>query len=546
MADVNLGVYRDVYNKMLQFIGILDCEGRMLDANENSLKFINCALEDVIGEYFWLTPWWAHSPDLQKNLKDAIEVAKNGTISRFEAYHMDETGKRLYVDFSITPVFNNIGTIEYLIPEGRDVSSIKLVSAALERSEKRYRDLFDKSPDASMIIRNGKIIECNDITIKTLLLGSKSELYEMHPSQISPQFQPDGKSSLEKANEMMATAFINGNHRFEWVHQRSDKTTFYVEVILTALEVDENRALYAVWRDISAFKKVEKDLKASEAKYKALSEDLEKIIAERTRALEGSMKALIATQNDLLESKKMASLGELVAGISHEINTPIGVSITGITFITRIIDELVTGYQTKSLTKARFDLLLEDLKSASDGVHRNLFNASNLIQSFKDVAVDRTNDQIRSFSLQKYTDEVISSLRNELKKHNCAVQVSIDPQLSIRTFPGALAHILTNLIVNSIIHGLSATTEPKITIEAAEDKGGIRIVYKDNGCGIDAFTAERIFDPFYTTKRGEGSSGLGMSIVYNLVVQKMHGLIKVIPHPDEGFHIEIRIKNITE
>lgn len=281
-----------------------------------------------------------------------------------------------------------------------------------------------------------------------------------------------------------------------------------------------------------------------------LTEDLEVIIEDRTTSLQVTNKelqktitSLKDTQDQLIHSEKMASLGGLVAGISHEINTPIGISITSASHIDCELININKKLIDNSMKKSDLETFFKTCNTGITILNRNLKTASELIRSFKQVAVDQSSNEYRTFNLREYVDEVILSLHPKLKLTTIKVTNSISEKIIIHTSPGSISQILTNLIINSIIHAFPSgnkTPDKTIKISAKKTDSKISIDYSDNGDGMNKEQLNKLFDPFFTTKRGQGGSGLGMSIVYNLTTS-LEGSIEAESAPGKGLHLTVNI-----
>lgn len=244
-------------------------------------------------------------------------------------------------------------------------------------------------------------------------------------------------------------------------------------------------------------------------------------------ALQEQLETLRRTQTQLTQAEKMASLGTLVAGVAHELNTPIGVAVTAASTLHGKVEKFESDYQSGALKKSTLETFMEQAKIGADLTLRNLERAANLIQSFKQVAVDQTSDSKRRINLKYYLEGVITSLEPKWKTTQHRVEIDCDEQIELETYPGAIAQIITNLVTNSLMHGFEGYRDDglmKIVVE--RDGGRITIEYGDNGRGIAPEVKPRIFDPFFTTKQAQGGTGLGMHIVYNLVTQKLGGEIQ--------------------
>ncbi|WP_211185363.1 ATP-binding protein [Thalassotalea algicola] len=255
--------------------------------------------------------------------------------------------------------------------------------------------------------------------------------------------------------------------------------------------------------------------------------------------LKATIKQLKSTQAQLIEKEKFAALGNLVAGVAHEVNTPIGMGVTASTFLQDRITELKLAFEREELTAKQLEKFVKEGQETSQIIFSNLARAADLVSSFKQVAVDQSSDQHRKFNVVKLIDEVILSLRPHLKKTNHQIHVNCDKNLSIDSIPGALSQIIINLIMNSIIHGFEQTNEGEVTIDITVKDNHFYLNYKDNGKGIPEEFISRVFEPFVTTKRGEGGTGLGMHLVYNLVTQALDGDVRLYSQVDNGVSLDI-------
>jgi signal transduction histidine kinase len=265
------------------------------------------------------------------------------------------------------------------------------------------------------------------------------------------------------------------------------------------------------------------------------SAELEKI----NRELKESIEALENTREQLVQSEKMASLGSLVAGVSHEINTPVGNSVTASSFLAERTRHIRGLFSQGILRQSDFTAYLQNAEEATGIIQTNLSRAADLISSFKKVSVDQTCNQPRLFRLKEYMEDTLFSLKPRLRGLPHRVSLQCPEDLELFQDPGAISQIVTNLILNSLSHAFreTQTGEMHFDIRATDDM--LDFIYRDNGSGASAHTLKHIFDPFYTTSRKEGGTGLGMHIVYNLVTQTLQGNISC-ESPKEGgirFHL---------
>lgn len=271
----------------------------------------------------------------------------------------------------------------------------------------------------------------------------------------------------------------------------------------------------------------------SEAKVNRLNVELEERVAARTTqyeeanaALKHSLAKLSAAQGELVRAEKMAVLGGLVAGVAHEINTPMGVSLTAASFLEDKTKEMVAGLRGNRLKRSELQAFCEDALWATASILTNIDRAEKLVSSFKQVAVDQTNERIRVFGVRAYLEEILRSLEPQYAGSGHRFRIRCPGSLEIENYPGAFAQVITNLVTNSMIHGFEGVSAGVITIEVSVEGGQLHMNYEDDGRGMDRESVSRVFDPFFTTRRGQGGTGLGMHIVYNIVTQLLGGQIE--------------------
>jgi signal transduction histidine kinase/ligand-binding sensor domain-containing protein len=264
---------------------------------------------------------------------------------------------------------------------------------------------------------------------------------------------------------------------------------------------------------------------------------LEQKIAERTTELKDA-------QTKLYQSEKMAALGELVAGVAHEINTPLGVGVTAASHLQNSTHSMRALFGEENISIEELDNYLKSSDELSEVLMTNLGRAAELIQSFKKVAVDQSSDETREFALGAYLDEIVKSLKPQFRHTGHTVRVEYEEDITITSYPGAFSQIITNFIMNSLQHGFKDMKNGRMTIRMFQI-GEVVIEYADNGKGILPEHEHKIFHPFFTTARGTGGSGLGLNIVYNLVTQKLGGNIQYKPHPENGVLFILRIPITT-
>lgn len=268
-------------------------------------------------------------------------------------------------------------------------------------------------------------------------------------------------------------------------------------------------------------------------------------LQEKAQQLEQTLLNLKQAEAQLIQTEKMAALGGLVAGIAHEINTPIGIGITAASLLVEKTEEFLELMQTRNLRRSELERFLDMVDQSSRITLTNLNRATELIQSFKQVAVDQSSEAKREFNLRAYLNKILLQLSPKLKEAHHTVELLGDPDLNLNSYPGVFSQIVTNLILNSLLHAYEPGEQGKITIAFRRQADELIFEYADDGQGIPLEYINRIFEPFFTTKRGQGGSGLGLHIVYNLVTQKLNGCIYCESQLGQGTKFIIRLSKCS-
>lgn len=252
---------------------------------------------------------------------------------------------------------------------------------------------------------------------------------------------------------------------------------------------------------------------------------LKKQKAELELEVEARSNELLEAQKQLVEAEKHQALSGLVAGVAHEINTPVGISVTAASTLEDVSRGLRAQVDGNQLIKEELLTKLEQIEVSTDIILRNLYRADELIRSFKEVAIDQVSDEKRNFDLNEYIHEIVLSVGPQLKKKNIDISVSCPPKIALDSYPGAIAQILTNLLINALTHAFDEKKKGRISIQVTDLDENIKMEVSDNGNGIPESILGDIFNPFFTTKRGKGGSGLGLHIIQNLVSVRLKGRI---------------------
>jgi ligand-binding sensor domain-containing protein/signal transduction histidine kinase len=329
----------------------------------------------------------------------------------------------------------------------------------------------------------------------------------------------------------------NAEHTWPWKLVRAR--------IVARDAVGRPRRLTGMQQDITRMKAVESELRE-------LNEALDTRVQQRTAELQarqheleaanerlsGMLEELQRTQGELVEAEKMASLGRLVAGVAHEVNTPLGVGVTAVSFLRSQVAAVKTALR-RLVGNEEADRLVAPIEQAGEMTEGNLQRAAALVRTFKQVAVDQANPDVRRFKLRDYLESSLQSLRPRLRSTGHALDLRCDASIEMTGRPDALYQIVVNLVMNSLMHGFPEGHAGRISLDAEAVDGQIRLVYADEGVGMSPEVAARVFEPFFTTRRHAGGTGLGMHIVYNLVTQALGGRITLATAPGQGVRFTI-------
>ncbi|MDU0113120.1 ATP-binding protein [Psychrosphaera aquimarina] len=289
-----------------------------------------------------------------------------------------------------------------------------------------------------------------------------------------------------------------------------------------------------------------------ETQQKTLKEEIEtrrgteSKLLHQTTELEHTIETLGMAHGKLVESEKLAALGGLVAGITHDVNTPIGVGVTATSYLSDRLSELDKKFHDKSLSANDMKNFIDEGNQSIELLNNNLNRASELIASFKQIAVDQASEAIRTINLKEYLNEIITSLKPKLKKSAHEINIDCPDDIIMKVPAGAISQIFTNFLLNSVIHGFDGRENGQIDIVIKDCGDTVKIEYKDNGNGISKEQLNRLFDPFYTTKREQGGSGLGTNIAYNLVKQTLDGEIEAESELEKGLTYRLELPKVKK
>lgn len=446
-------------------------------------------------------PVWHLSPEFGAPIVDT--VMRDPRVARVRVTLAPQDGvfiERIHAESNAPPIFSAMRSIA---AQGRDVARIELDMSAASI----YRQVSEA--EHRFYWRTG-----------SSLLGALALIFLAFYLRFMRPVERLASQSAELASNHWGAPFV-------W--DRVD------EIGRVGRCLEDTRQSLA--RMFSEVQKINADLvqenqdrrKAEEALAKYAAE-LEDRVSERTQDLSASNEELTAalrhltlTQRELVESEKLASLGRLVAGVAHELNTPIGNAVMVGSTLGDHVRDIKAQMESGQLKKSSLMRFMEETMGACVLLGRSLEQAAQLVANFKQVAVDQTSAQRREFDVETTLKEVLSTLRPRLKKTPFVLELKAATGLRMDSYPGQLGQVITNLVINAELHAYAGRMEGTISVEAEESGEHVRIVVRDNGCGIAEKIRGKIFDPFFTTKMGSGGTGLGLNIVHSLVTRVLGG-----------------------
>jgi PAS domain S-box-containing protein len=456
------------------------------------------------------------SYQVDQSVEDLLHFLGN---INWEIDGLDNTMGNIPSGHLFSPIFEAIALIK------SDLDNLsnerRLAVKALLKSEKLYRLLAENAMD---------VIWTSDMALNPVYYSPSAchmsgyLLEELMASPVGTHLTEASRARFHETVTIQQGGPDNAGNSpesanlIELEHIHKSGHTYWAEVKLSFIRDRQGRkvGLMGVTRDIS-------ERKTAEAAAIKSSEALQK------------------TQEQLIQSEKMAALGSLVAGVSHEISTPLGISVTASSFLHQKVTTFERKHREGQLNDTDIAGFIAQAMEASAMISNNLRRASELVNSFKQISVDQSNEVKRTFNLKQYTESILQSLRPRFKQTDVTLTLECPDHITVESDPGALSQILTNLVINSLVHGFEGRKQGNILIRLTTSQALWAIDYRDNGRGMEPETVKHIYDPFYTTKRASGGTGLGMHIVYNIVTTKLKGQIRCTGAPDQGVRVLIQL-----
>ncbi|WP_322998856.1 PAS domain-containing sensor histidine kinase [Castellaniella sp.] len=420
-----------------------------------------------------------------------------------------------------------------------DVTSLRQTQERLRESQDRLAAISNNLPD-SMVYQ----VDCGPTGDTRKFTYLSEGVWHLHgvcaadalrsPELIYGQVSPDTRERL-LARQRQCLADMS-DFRFEICSTLPDGRQRWFLIASSPRRLDNGHLVFdGIELDIT-------ESKLREQEIRNLNASLERRVRERTVELQSTLDRLRHTQEELLQNEKLASLGALVAGVAHELNTPIGNAVT----VASTLARAHRGFraQTESgLTRSALARYLDDVEEGSQIIERNLVRAAELIGGFKQLSADQTSYQRRRFDLRVLVREVVMTMSPAVRKTRISLQDDIPDGLVLDSFPGPLGQVLMNLINNALIHAFEGRDAGLIRLVAgpSDNAGIVCLSVIDDGCGIASDDQKRIFDPFFSTRLGQGGSGLGLHITHTLVTGLLGGRIKLDSQVGQGSRFSLRL-----
>jgi PAS domain S-box-containing protein len=453
-------------------------------------------------------------------------MQRDGMVREFEYQVRQRDGGILWLSDSATVVRDEAGEVIRYEGTLRDITDQKRAEDAIAEGRRLLQQVIDTVP----AVINVKDAQLHYILMNRYMAG----IFGIEPADAIGRTTSDlmSRYGAQKTDEsdrrVLALRKELGFYEEEYLDSAGNLRHWLVNK-LPLLDADGNvERIVSVALDIGERKRGEQEMRKAKD------------------AAEAALRNLRETQNSLIEAEKLAALGRLVAGVAHEVNNPVGISLTVASSLERKTAMFAGEVARGDLRRSSLNDFLETSRDASSQLVANLNRAAELITSFKQVAADRNYSDQRTFDLGDLTEQVVMSLRPGLRKHHLTLTVDCQPNLTMNSYPGPYGQVLTNLFLNAVAHAFPDGKPGSVDIKVRESgKDNVEIIFSDNGCGMSLDVRRRAFDPFFTTRRDQGGTGLGLHIVYSIVTTRLGGRLDLDSEPGGGTRIQIILPRVA-
>lgn len=509
--------------------------GRIVECNPAAERMFGMPHAELLGAHpATLSPLLQPGGGRSEDLVNAnIARALAGEGHRFLWEHLRQGGERFTAEVALAPAFQRqAGQVPRFVAVLRDVTQAQRAAEALHSSERQFRRLFELAPvPLALTTPQGQLIDFNRQWSRVLGydredVPTMAEWWQR--AYPDPTYRQAVQAIWDKAIGRV-------------VHEGRELQQTEVQVTCKGGEIRTMRIGGALVGDaiLTSYVDVTEQRQAQQA-LQALNTGLEARVSERTHELESAIEDLHRTQGELVRSEKLAGLGSLVAGVAHELNTPIGNAVIVASTLAdqqrRFAQEMTQGLKRSSLTR-----FVGEVQEGIDVMERNLRRAAELISGFKQVAVDQSSHQRRQFDLREIVNELTLTLSPSLRRAGVTLTHDLPAGVTLDSYPGPLSQVIMNVVNNAVVHAFAQQAEPRIEAHGQVNGQQLTLTLSDNGCGIPPEHLSRVFDPFFTTRLGQGGSGLGMHIVYSLVTELLGGSVHIDSAVGRGTTVTLRI-----
>jgi PAS domain S-box-containing protein len=518
--------YRKLFEASIDGIYVTTPSGELLNANpalarimgyDTPEQLISGASSDI-----------AHNVYVHPAAREEFQrlMQRDGMVREFEYQVRQRNGNILWLSDSATVVRDDNGEVTRYEGAVRDITDQKRAEDAIAEGRRLLQQVIDTVP---------AVINVKDRNLHYVLMNRyMAGIFGIDPAEAIGRTTTDLMSRYgaaktdENDQRVLKTRDGLGFYEEEYMDSSGHVRQWLVNK-LPLLDADgEIENIVTVALDIGERKRSELEMRKARD------------------SAETALRNLRETQASLIEAEKLAALGRLVAGVAHEVNNPVGISLTVASALERKTSNFTAEVARGDLRRSSLNDFLATCSDASSQLVGNLNRAAELIQSFKQVAADRNYSDQRSFDLADLTEQVVMSLRPGLRKHNLTLNVECQPNLIMNSYPGPYGQVLTNLFLNAVAHAFPDGRAGTIEIQArASGKDNVEIIFADNGCGMSLDVRRRAFDPFFTTRRDQGGTGLGLHIVYSIVTNRLGGRLDLDSEPGSGTRIQILLPRIA-
>lgn len=517
--------YRKLFESSVDGIYVTTPSGDLLDANPALARIMGYTTpQDLIAAIGDI----AETIYVHKSAREEYQklMQRDGMVREFEYQVRARDGTVLWLSDSAGAVRNEAGEIIRYEGVVRDITDQKRAEEAVSEGRRLLQQVIDTVP---------AVINVKDRELRYVLMNRyMAGIFGIEPQDAIGRTTGElmSRYGAEKTDEhdrrVLAAGRELGFYEEEYKDSAGNMRQWLVNKLPLLDAEGEIENIVTVALDIGERKRGEQEMRKARD------------------AAELALRNLRETQNSLIEAEKLAALGRLVAGVAHEVNNPVGISMTVASALERKTANFAAEVARGDLRRSSLNEYLETSRDASSQLVANLNRAAELIQSFKQVAADRNYSDKRTFDLGDLTEQVVMSLRPGLRKHNLALNVECQPNLSMNSYPGPYGQVLTNLFLNAVAHAFPDGRPGKVDIRVRESgKDNVEILFSDDGVGMSLDVRRRAFDPFFTTRRDQGGTGLGLHIVYSIVTTRLGGRLDLDSEPGGGTRIQIILPRVA-